>query len=301
MEAPGRPAPPRVATRGSCGAGATTASGHRETPAPEPKHCGVRPRGARPSAGGAGRAPRQGQRVWGSRGSEQSVSPAVFRGPSCTELCGLHQPPAGPHLAIALRRGPRPCAPSVLGRRQGSGRWPPTPSPGSGSSHVAWRGRRVWREQGSFPGFPGRAPGAPPACALLTWDPEAGHWLSRLLARASRGTDMAPRGRTGGGGGCSGDPHPLPGPRLSTCRVGPPEPAPAHAGRTAGVALSTAPRRGCGVTLLPVHTALFDYCFRLTAAHPSGRGGDRRLCLGNNSPPSRPGIEPQEICLKFNT
>lgn len=124
VEAPGRPAPPRVATRGSCGAGATTASGHRETPAPEPKHCGVRPRGARPSAGGAGRAPRQGQRVWGSRGSEQSVSPAVFRGPSCTELCGLHQPPAGPHLAIALPRGPGPCAPSVLGRRQGSGRWP---------------------------------------------------------------------------------------------------------------------------------------------------------------------------------
>lgn len=83
VEAPGRPAPPWVATRGSCGADATTASGHRETPAPEPKHCGVRPRGARPSVGGAGRAPRQGQGVWGSRGSEQSL---------CRQRCSAAHP-----------------------------------------------------------------------------------------------------------------------------------------------------------------------------------------------------------------
>lgn len=215
----------------------------------------------------------------------------------------LRTPPAprGTPPRDRAAKGPPPVR--TQRARQAPGFRPVAPDPeswlGQFSRGVA-RPTRVART-GQLSRFPGTGPGSPACLRPPNLGPR-----SRTLAEPSAGTGVAgnrhgaPR-EDGGWGRLQRRPPPSPWAPPVHLQGGPPEPAPAHAGRTAGVALSTAPRRGCGVTLLPVHTALFDYCFRLTAAHPSGPGGDRRLCLGNNSPPSRPGIEPQEICLKFNT
>lgn len=157
------------------------------------------------------------------------------------------------------------------------------PSPGSGSSHVSWRGCNACGENGA--GFRGQAPGSP-SCLL---PPNLGprsltQWLSCLPAWVLQATGRllckhgTQQGDGDGGGEAAAETPTL-------C----PWAWPVH---LQGGAPSACPLRSCavGLTLPPVHTVLSNYYFRLTTAHPLGWGGDRRLCLGNNSPQSRPGI-----------
>lgn len=159
------------------------------------------------------------------------------------------------------------------------------PSPGSGSSHVSWRGCDACGENGA--GFRGQAPGSPSCLLPPNLGPRSPtQWLSCLPAWVLQGTGRllckhgTQQGDGGGGGEAAAETPTLHPPPLGLAC--PP------AGR--GPQCLPPARLCCRLTLPPVHTVLSNYYFRLTTAHPLGWGGDRRLCLGNNSPQSRPGI-----------